>query len=508
MTSLKLRAIAVEEAPDASNRVATAALLSADSAVEEVETALALRARFDGISALVSGDAERLKSASKGLADVAESIQDIAIRTEYVAFGTLLGAMHRLVEWKGAVRSAEADADRYRKAAVLAAKDLPPANKRLAVADLAERIMSVGSTDDVSALIADAIAVRLPVPLSKDRYPRRATVLDSVPAEAPRTRGVPAVAFARFEYEGRALDDPQVVTPRTIHEVTVDITLSNWPEGAERVVVDALSIVPRASYDMPRLTLTRPIGPAPYHWREKAKFVIRDAQSLETGPLEFQYRAYAEPESGERDVVLEGQRSVNLYAYDAAMHPQTGFAEIDQKLLAIRTAVRRAHVPESDIAPFMRLMTALGSIAGRAIAGDLFPGPTWPERNFQRDLADKLRTDPRIGSDLEEHPSISGGTTDLSLQRVRLELKVEGGRIVTVEDARSYSEQEAQYVAGSDRRLGAICILDASEKCAAPGMPANDVDVLTIESPTGGAPMMLGVVILRGNLRRPSDYSK
>jgi hypothetical protein len=209
------------------------------------------------------------------------------------------------------------------------------------------------------------------------------------------------------------VDDPQVIAPGTLHEFTVDVSLSDWPEVADAIVIDPLSVVPRSSYEMPTFTLKRTSGP-PYHWRETGHLVLHHPQSLETGPLEFQYRAYATPESEAAAISLEGQRSVRLFAHDPAMHPQTGFADIDRKLLAIRTEVRRANVPEADIAPFMRMMTALGSIAGRALSSHLFPGHDWPEKRFQAEVGDKLRTDPRIGSDLEEHPDVAAGSTDLS----------------------------------------------------------------------------------------------
>lgn len=79
--------------------------------------------------------------------------------------------------------------------------------------------------------------------------------------------------------------------------------------------------------------------------------------------------------------------------------------------------------------------------------------------------------------------------------------------LASVEDGRSYSEQEAQYVVGSDRRLGVICILDTSEKDVAPGAAENDIGLIEVRSPTGIASLLLGCVVLRGNLRRPSDYS-
>lgn len=505
----KLRALEIEESSDPTKRVTGASSWPRDPEAETLDTTAAIRARFAGIAALGVLDAEGLAQAASEVSAAAESINDEAIRTEYVAFGHVLEAMSFLVRWKRSIRAAEVDADRYRKAAAAVAKELAVGHSRFVAGGVVERIASIADLDDVGSIASDALAIRLPLPLSKDLYPRRSEMVASV--VSPTSSEEPSasvVAFSRFEFESAPVTDPQVVTPGLLHELTVDVSLSEWPAGLEEILLEPLSVVPRSSYEMPVFSLRRTAGGPPHHWRETAKFVIRDAQSLETGPLEFQYRALGEPAASNVDIVLEGQRSLHFFAYDPAMDPQTGYAGIDRKLLDIRTAVRRAHVPETDIAPFMRLMTALGSIAGRALSGSLFSGSDWPEKVFQQVMTDKLRSDRRIGSDLEEHPAVAGGTTDLSLQRVRLELKAEGSKTVAVSDARNYSEQESQYVAGSDRRLGIICILDYSEKSVAPGMPANDIDLLTISPPGGGAPLLLGVVVLRGNLRRPSDYSK
>ena len=119
-----------------------------------------------------------------------------------------------------------------------------------------------------------------------------------------------------------------------------------------------------------------------------------------------------------------------------------------------------------------------------------------------------LRFDRRIGAELEEHPHAAGGITDLSFRGVRLELKVEAGQLVTAENAQMYFQQIIQYVAGSDRRFGILCVLDCSEKTTAPGSAANDVFLHVADPPRGGLPIALGIVIVRGNLQKPSSFSR
>jgi hypothetical protein len=69
----------------------------------------------------------------------------------------------------------------------------------------------------------------------------------------------------------------------------------------------------------------------------------------------------------------------------------------------------------------------------------------------------------------------AGGITDLSFCGIRLELRAENEQFVSEETATQYIQQTAQYVAGSDRRFGALAIFDGSPKSDAPGLVANDI---------------------------------
>jgi hypothetical protein len=54
-----------------------------------------------------------------------------------------------------------------------------------------------------------------------------------------------------------------------------------------------------------------------------------------------------------------------------------------------------------------------------------------------------------------------------------------------------------------------LAILDGSLKIAAPGLVGNDIFVKAVVPPSGrGVPIRIGVIIVRGNLARPSDLSK
>jgi len=507
LTERQKSAIHVEAATDTTARSQRAKEWLQDGGDAELDLEDVIRARFGALVALSDGlstDRQKLTELADSLKKVLPEIADAEIRQEYANLARILDAFAFLLRWREATRSASEDGEPYRRAAVEAAKDVAKTESRFNEAGLTERIRSIHDVDDIATLFAEALAIPLPVPFSKAvRYPSTPPV-----GWLSGQQNVPqpeiSIAFVRFELENKPVSEAQVIAPNRLHDLVVEVTVSDWPANAEMLVIDVLSVEPRSAYEFPTFRFSRPTGDAPFLLKGKDRVILRVAHSLLAAPLEFAYRAYFEPEEKDLHVSIEGQRRLQVYAYDPKSEPQTGHEGIDRKLFDIRNTVQRVTASDAETEDFMRLMVSLGSIAWR----NLFQGGKWPEKRFQSEVADKLRADNRIGTELEEHPHAGGGITDLSFRRIRLELKVESDRTVAASDAQAYSSQTAQYVAGSDRRTGVICILDSSPKRTAPGAAENDVDLLLVEPPGGsGVPIALGVVILRANLKAPSAFS-
>jgi len=207
-------------------------------------------------------------------------------------------------------------------------------------------------------------------------------------------------------------------------------------------------------------------------------------------------------------VSIQGQRNLRVQCFDPHRNPLSGYAQIDQRIVDIRNEARRCPaVTDRELGDFLLLLTAVGGVAGQSLQDNLFPR-TCSEGEFQDKMKTLLRSNPLIGSGLEEHPHAGGGITDLSFRGIRLELKVVDSHFVTVQDSDGFLPQTAQYVVGSDRRFGILSLLDSSPKSAAPASPANDIVLKVVPPPTGGKwPICIGVVIVRGNLAKPSALS-
>jgi len=509
-TSRQRTAVDAERTTSVDERIERARAWLGVEVETEIDLETSLRARFAAVVALGEGvddGDEALDGAAVALQVSAADIEDDEIRQEYLNFARVLDALVFLRNWRDATRSAERDADRFRLAAVEAAKDVAKTASRFNTSGLTERIRSVREIDDVPVLYAEALTISLPIPFRKQQ---RFALTPPGPWRGERRSDTPeiTIAFVRFEYEGKLLSESHVIAPNRVHDLSVEVMVSDWPEKATALKVDVLPLEPQSIYHFPEFTFPRPDGPAPFRLNSTGRVVLYVAQSLLAAPFQVKYRAYFVPEVVDVRVSVEGQRQLQVYGYDPLAEPQTGHRGIDRKLLDIKNKVRRTGISDRETEDFMRLMVSLSSLAWRTLASNLFAGGKWPEKRFQSVIAEELRRDTRIGGELEEHPRAAGGITDLSFRQIRTELKVKRRRSASVSDAAAYLSQAAQYAVGSDRRTGVVCMLDTSAKTGAPGAAENDVDLVVVDAPAGsGVPVVLGVVILRGNLQSPSAFS-
>jgi hypothetical protein len=141
-------------------------------------------------------------------------------------------------------------------------------------------------------------------------------------------------------------------------------------------------------------------------------------------------------------------------------------------------------------------------MAGRAVQDAEFEG-IWSEAQFQDCVRKELRRRPEIGAELDEHAHAAGGITDLSFHGIPIELKAQSKRTMSMEDCQQYVEQTASYVAAKGKNCGVLCVLDCSPKTLAP-QPV-DAGIGILEKSTSSGQVVIVVVLVQGNLRRPSS---
>lgn len=426
-----------------------------------------------------------------------------AVTAKYGIYAGLLECSARLASWTHAVRSCESDADRYLRGAQVAAGDTSREFKTQ-LEDAARGCISfigqITAVDEVpavyTALLSIPLAISDPLPPPKPRV-----------AITPRIREAKPkiiVAFTLFSLDGKGFQRDQLLSLDLLYDLEVEIRVSSWPGVEAGLVLEPLSVEPADSYELPSFSFGKPPGEPPYTMRALKRMVLKRASSFLARPLEFSYRARFSPPCAE--LITEGQRHLTARCYDSKKDPLSGYEQVDRRLAEIRDTARRAPgISDSELNNLLVLMAAVGGIAGQALQDDLFPG-TWNEEMFQSEMKGLLRSRPKIGSELEEHPQVSGGITDLSFGHIRLELKAISDHYVNSDDFAMFLPQIVQYVSGSDRRFGVLCILDTSPKKTPSGSVADDIGYEVWPAPSGaGLPIGIGTVIIRGNLAKPSS---
>jgi hypothetical protein len=372
---------------------------------------------------------------------------------------------------------------------------------------IASTIRAVADVDEVEQIAELLLHTPLPLPLFAEVSRHQGSTQAEI---ASRTAPTVSVAFVSFALNNMPFGDPQTIEPGVLHDLTVEVRVSRWPDQAEELVLDAVAVEPPDVYQLPRFSFSRPDGTPPYVLSKTGRMLLRAPQALLSRPLEFIYRAWFVPEDEGANITIEGQRHLRVQSFDPEQNSQTGYREVDRRMLEIRAQARAMPgVRDTELGDFLQILATLGRVAAQALQDALFP-EVWSEREFQDELKKLLRADPKIGSELEEHPRAAGGITDLSFRGIRIELKVESDRPVTIEDAHRFLGQTTQYAVGSDRRFGILCLLDCSPKAAAPGLVANDLVLQTVQPSRGeaGVPVLVGIVIVRGNLPTPSSLSR
>lgn len=451
---------------------------------------------------------EELRARAEAVLSAAQLFGAAEAARDWQAFGVALEVLGLLADWSEAVHTATVDADRYLRAGQLRyrrfAGDVHSSFGLTLVAALAP----INDDLDVSAVPALRAAVaQLEMPVAifgmEKRDRSEPLVVDDVPAKSEQI----AVAFLEFMIDGKPADTVHSLSAGQVHDLDLTIRVSRWPEDAERLVIEPVSIEPPSTWDFQPFEFLKPDGPPPYVFQRQGRMALHASQGFNARPLEFRYAAEFQPRP-ERDVsiVLAGQRTLRLDGTDTSRHPLTGYGELDAKIIQLREKLRREPlISETDVRDLLMLLTPVANLMGQAVQDKRYPKPI-DESVFQNDLQTFLRSNSSIGSELEVQGEIAGGKVDLSFRGIKIELKSERSKRLLPDDCKKFAEQAASYAVGAGRRIALLCVLDCSLKTVAPFPVADGLTIIPVES--GTTPIYVVNCLFQGGLARPSDLSR
>ncbi len=455
---------------------------------------------------------ERLKEACLKLEAAISEIGLGDVEDQYRAYHTAIAIFVLLAEWKHAIRNAEPDAQRFLSSAKLRASDVDKSlsfasNKRLNA--FLVQIEALKNVDELVAIQDQLNRWTLPLLLFANLRDRnfggfRATVSNRTSEEPEKLETT--VAFLKFDIDGEPAKDWNYLKPGTSYDLTIEVRVSNWPNGASVLSLTPVTIDFRERDWLPSFRFAKPEGDGPFILTGTGRALLEVAHSFGSRPYEFLYAAEFDDMNNYRNVSIVGHRRLLLEGCDVSTAPLTGFSNVDRHLLSVRNKLRVfPGLHADDVANTMVLLGGLGNIAAQALKNGLFEAGI-SEQQFQDKAAEMLQNRIEIGEYLQNHPEAAGGITDLTFRNIPIELKVENSKVLFPKDFSKFFDQTAAYAIGLGKRIGVLCVLEASPKSAPVGLVEDDIEAFVHQ--IGQSSIVIVVVVIRGGFPKPSSYSR
>lgn len=473
------------------------------------DVAALIRARselIDVLRAVAEGSRD-----AQALVIAVERYQGVAVRGPegdvVTAYSEALDSLVHAVRWTDATWRAEEGAARHATAARLRAAQL------LARADdrwpdgLRDAVTDLGSLrgHDIPARAAAALSrVSLPVRLT-DLF--RGTQASRPYFGREAEPGAPAVALM-IRLQGEPVMRPTILQPGALHHFDVEARVTEWPEAADALEITFLSVHPRDFLYVSDLRFTADALTQPLEIR------VAGARPPSDPPLGLTARARFLGHGGPFDARLAGNTTLEIVTFDAGTAPPvnipTAALRLQQMLGELSNALPQLSVGDRRDARL--LLEGIATFAHTLLDDRLGQQGEIDEAWFQRELRSFLQANPQIGARLGERVGRAGGTTDLVLGNIVLELKVQKGSSISLTSACSrYGAQATQYASAGDSQVSLLAVLDASPKRAPAGVMGNEMGWAYPElasGPNPPLPSLVGVFVLRAGFPRPSDFSR
>lgn len=439
--------------------------------------------------------------------------------------GSIITCFINLCNWVQASVNCDGQADKFLKAAqakaTITLEDLPSNSFEIFSQAVQEIIGLVKNTNTVEQLSSIANKIQLiPVPIfqivEEDSYHSRSS---STFTRNDSTVEDPFIVKVMLEIDRKPWATPQVIQASAIYDLTAKITVPNWPVGTDFFLIDYISTLPREHYRLSQLQIPYPDIQPVFEFTVSGHAEFPVAQSILSEPIVIRTRGtfISSQESSSKRVpaTIVGYHQLRLKVSDKTRTPLLSrYNSIDARNLEIIEEIDHTipNLPQNHRMDFIEAIGAITNYMGINLQQALYRGNTdIREADFQEKLLYHMRT--LLGENVQEAPKQGGGPTDIQYKTITIELKVEKTITNRRDMINKYLGQPTQYSSSHGSQLGILCILDLTQKDNPPSNPQNQI---TLETPrTHGFqdgnslfPTKICAIIIDGNLRLPSSYSR
>jgi hypothetical protein len=441
----------------------------------------------------------------------------------------LVNGFVKLCHWAKAALAGEHQAERFLVAAkgeaTIAEENLSNLQFNVfgaAARKVVETINSVNSINEIKNVAQQLQLLPVPVFYLTEDSPRKPVVNSAGEPStqvAPKNKG-PFVIKVMFNVERRPWSNSQILLANTIYDIRAELIVPRWPDNADYLLIDYITTLTPDLYRMSKLRLERPQDTSHHEFALRGHVEFPVPQNLLSEPMIIRLRATFLSDSNPNlnyPATIVGYHQLRVKVSEKTISPllsRSGYKSIDSRNLEIIEEVQRSlpMVNSEHLYDFVDALNAVTNYMGVNLQQALYKGgKDVTETDFRESLLYHMRT--WLGEEVQEAPRQGGGPTDIQFKSVTIELKVEKSISDRRKMVEKYFSQPVQYSSAGGAQLGILCILDLTEKRNPPANPQNQI---SLESPSvhgfpdGDVPFptKIAAVIIDGNLRWPSSYSK
>jgi hypothetical protein len=431
-------------------------------------------------------------------------------------------AIAALCDWSAARRIGLPDASAHLTAAKEAAAIVNEKLPNVRFIDMRDGLLAfanqVATTTETGQIkIAADFLAKVPVPpfLIEAEDPMARYGGTTEPSSEVTVKQGPFVIRLMMTVDGRPWANPQVLTAGLNYDLRVDIMAPNWPNEADRLVLDVVTTLPPEEWRISPLVVGRSSLTQAGVASLKGHISFPTGQSFLSEPLALQMRATflsSTQSDFARVATIVGFHKLLGRISDPKRTPSLSkYPILDQRIVEIIEEVRDLKgMTEGHLEDFITALSVVVNYMGIAAQQALYRGKEKTlEKDFQRDLLIHMRG--QLGEEVQEAPKVGRGITDIVFRSITLELKVEEQEKDRAKMLARYQDQTAQYVAMRTRQLGLLCVLDLTKKDSPPAPPQNNIVLLKPElhgfSGDAPYPVRIAAIVIDGNLLTPSSYS-
>ncbi len=473
----------------------------------------------------LAGLADQLERAAEAIQPADSPAPVIATETAWAAWAGTLRCMAHLLRWDAATQDASDNADRHlhaaRRRAEVALAGMPSDHGSdpllQPVVTLNAHITAVQQPGEIAGLARQLASVLLPLRVIEVRDRR---YRPSAPGGEDAQRVVPAVGICRLD--GALVTNAHVVRPDEVHDLGLEIRLTEWPKRATAIEVTFLSVLSPSQARLPSFAFPRMPPDDDGVYRLSASGSLSVSFTLPAGAPPQTFPIAARFTGPDLDEVLPvaGHSELRLRPFDATADALTRRPQLDERIVGMYSVLHGMDLNADDVQAFCRLYTAIVDKAVDIQYDGTYmkKGAGVTERAFHDDLFNRLLADPALEGRVQRGTRAAGGFLDIIHDRINAELKVAKRVSVTVETSHKYLGQPTDYATDTGSQLSILVVLDMTQKRTPPGVLENYLGLMKpalagLDDPEFPSddprfPSLVGVIIIKGNLLIPSGYSR